>query len=142
MKWADGRLLAAVPVGSFAQLLAILNHIYRAEAVWLSRVLGQPGAQLAHIADAESVDVLRQLWPPVNQGWLDWAALLTDDAASTQMVPHRDSRGNSHELPAWQIVMHVVNHGSYHRGQATRLMREAGITPPATDLVIYYRSQI
>ncbi len=124
----------------FSPLFAILNHIYRAEALWLRRVLGEPAAQLAHIEEAAGMEELRLRWPSANQGWIDWAARLTDDAAWSQMVPHRDSRGNSYQLPAWQIVMHVVNHGSYHRGQAIRLMREAGITPPATDLVLYYRT--
>jgi uncharacterized damage-inducible protein DinB len=55
------------------------------------------------------------------------------------MAPHRNSRGMYFEMPIWQIVMHVVNHGNYHRGQVSRLMREAGFTPPSTDLIIFYR---
>ena len=55
-------------------------------------------------------------------------------------VPHEDSRGNGYEMPAWQIVMHVVNHGSYHRGQVTLLMRKAGLIPPPTDLIAFYRN--
>ena len=142
MKWADERLLAAIPASASAAILATLNHIYRAEAIWLRRVLGEPAAQLAHIEEAPDPEALRLLWPAVNQGWIGWAGSLQDDAAWSQMVPHQDSRGNFHQLPAWQIAMHVVNHGSYHRGQVTGMMREAGITPPATDLVIYYRSQL
>jgi uncharacterized damage-inducible protein DinB len=140
MKWADERLLAAVPASTSSAMLQTLNHIYRAEAVWLRRVLGETAAQLAHIEEASDPEALRLLWSPVNQGWIDWAAPLQDDASWSQIVPHQDSRGNFHQLPVWLVVMHVVNHGSYHRGQVARMMREEGITPPATDLVIYYRT--
>jgi uncharacterized damage-inducible protein DinB len=135
MKRADERQLAAVPSGGSPGLLTTLNHIYRAEAVWLRRVLGGPAAQLAHIADAPDAESLRILWRPVNQGWIDWAHY----AAWEQMVPRQDSRGNKHALPAWQIAMHVVNHESCHRGQAVAQMREAGLQPLATDMVIFYR---
>lgn len=140
MKWADERLLAAVPASISPAMLSTLNHIYRAEAVWLRRVLGEPDAQLAQIEEAGSIEALQELWPAINRGWLDWAASRTGEDGWMESVPHRDSRGNSHRLPAWQIVMHVVNHGSYHRGQVTAMMREAGVKPPSTDLVIYYRT--
>ena len=98
---------------------------------------GEPAAQLAHIEEAPNPDALKRLWQPVHQDWIDWGTSLPDDAGWSKIVPHQDSRGNFYELPAWQILMHAVNHGSYHRGQITRMMREEGITPPATDLVIY-----
>ncbi len=43
-------------------------------------------------------------------------------------------------MPYWQIAMHVINHGSYHRGQFATMLRQAGMVPPGTDLLIYYRS--
>src|SRR5215475_995175 len=44
-------------------------------------------------------------------------------------------------LPAWQIVMHVVNHGTLHRGQIVGMLRQLGVKPPATDIVFYYYEQ-
>jgi uncharacterized damage-inducible protein DinB len=52
----------------------------------------------------------------------------------------RSSAGAESTMPYWQVVLHVVNHGSYHRGQFATMLRQAGIAPPATDLLIYYRS--
>jgi len=85
-------------------------------------------------------EALRRCWPAVHREWLEWAPL-AGDSGWDRIVPHQDSAGNSYRLPAWQIVMHVVNHGSYHRGQIATMMRETGIQPPATDLVMFYREQ-
>jgi uncharacterized damage-inducible protein DinB len=42
----------------------------------------------------------------------------------------------------WQMVQHVVNHASYHRGQVTTMLRQIGAEPPKPmDLIAYYRVQ-
>jgi uncharacterized damage-inducible protein DinB len=42
--------------------------------------------------------------------------------------------------PLWQMVQHVVNHGSYHRGQVTTMLRQLGSKPPKSlDMIAYYR---
>ena len=138
MKWADERMLSALPVQAQESMMVPLKHIYQGEAVWLRRILGEPGAQLGEL-EVASRDSLRELWLPVHQAWLEWAVSLTTEADWARLVPHRNSRGDSFEMPAWQIMMHVVNHGSYHRGQVAMKLREAGSVPPATDLIQYYR---
>src|SRR5205814_8216859 len=43
--------------------------------------------------------------------------------------------------PFWQMLQHVVNHASYHRGQVTTMLRQIGAKPPkSTDLINYYRT--
>ena len=42
--------------------------------------------------------------------------------------------------PFWQMLQHVVNHASYHRGQVTTMLRQLGREPVGTDLMLYYRS--
>jgi uncharacterized damage-inducible protein DinB len=39
---------------------------------------------------------------------------------------------------AWQIILHVVNHATLHRGQAMGILRQMGIAPPQTDLMNFY----
>jgi uncharacterized damage-inducible protein DinB len=44
--------------------------------------------------------------------------------------------------PFWQILHHVVNHGSYHRGQVTTMLRQLGAEPPhSLDAIAFYRAQ-
>jgi len=42
------------------------------------------------------------------------------------------------ERPNWQANLHIVNHGTYHRGQIAALMRQQGHHPQSTDLIYYY----
>jgi uncharacterized damage-inducible protein DinB len=49
--------------------------------------------------------------------------------------------GKPFETPVWQIVLHVVNHATLHRGQAMALLRQLGMKPPPTDLIFFYREQ-
>ncbi len=72
--------------------------------------------------------------------WLDWAGSLTAEEWPEPFT-FLNSKGVKSTLPTWQIVLHVVNHGSYHRGQVATLLRQSGFTPPGTDLIMFYRSR-
>jgi len=43
--------------------------------------------------------------------------------------------------PRWQIMQHVVNHGTYHRGQVIAMLRQLGAKGVATDLIAFYRER-
>jgi uncharacterized damage-inducible protein DinB len=58
--------------------------------------------------------------------------------ASTPLT-YQDLQGRTHATPLWQIVLHVVNHGTHHRGQVAAMMRAMGHVPPPLDLIRYYR---
>jgi uncharacterized damage-inducible protein DinB len=55
-------------------------------------------------------------------------------------VSYRDLKGNPWRTPLWQIVLHVVNHATHHRGQAAGFLRALGHAPPPLDLIAYYRA--
>jgi uncharacterized damage-inducible protein DinB len=48
-------------------------------------------------------------------------------------------RGRTWTQPIWQLVLHVVNHGTHHRGQVSGFLRTMGRVPPVLDLVAFYR---
>ena len=65
-----------------------------------------------------------------------------DDAAPERIVEYRLLNGAASANRAWHLVQHLVNHGSYHRGQVTTLLRQLGAAPPLSlDLVVYYRER-
>ena len=78
-------------------------------------------------------------WPLLLDRYVTWAEAL-DPAAWDRVVAYHNTKGEPFQTPVWQIVLHVVNHASYHRGQITTLLRQLGHTPAGTDLVAYYRS--
>lgn len=135
MKWADSSVLAAALKQDAAY--PILSHVYDAEEVWLRRLTGEENFQLAQVVHPTSMQDLAERWPALHRGWADFAASVSD---WEKAAPHRNSRGDLFEMPVWQIVMHVANHGAHHRGQVVKQMRDAGFTPPPTDLIVFYRA--
>ena len=151
MKWADESVLAALfPLSpsqynhdagsSFKSMLGTLNHVYLAERVWLKRLHGSTDARIADLPVPEDINALNTEWLKLHRMWLDWAGSLTAEEWPEPFT-FLNNRGIESTLPTWQIVLHVVNHGSYHRGQVATLLRQSGLTPPATDLIMFYRSR-
>ena len=53
-------------------------------------------------------------------------------------IPYRSIRGYDAVANVEQVVLHLVNHGTLHRGQVMGMIRQLGIEPPGTDLMHYY----
>jgi len=146
--WAGQRLLDAV-VGltdeelnrdfgtSEHSVVGTLVHIFAADRVWLYRVAGGENPGFVSAAD-RSLAVLQNDWPAIHERWRIWASGLSDEAVQ-RSLDYRDMKGNPWRNPVWQIVLHVVNHGTHHRGQAAGFLRAMGKVPPPLDLIYYYR---
>lgn len=119
-------------------VLGSLVHIYAADRVWLARFKGE--ATRAFVTDVDhDLAVLENDWPALHRRWEAWAGDLTDEAGHAELS-YTDLSGRSWRQPVWQLVMHVVNHGTHHRGQVAGFLRSMGYTPPKLDLVHYYRT--
>jgi len=65
-----------------------------------------------------------------------------DEAGLSAVIEYRLLNGTPGATPFWQMLQHVVNHGSYHRGQVTTLLRQLGAPPPESlDLFTFYRQR-
>src|SRR3984885_11430703 len=147
--WASQRLLDAAAKLSHEELtrdfqtadkcvLDTLVHVYAADRIWLSRVLSQPRATFKDPEDRD-LTLLQTEWPALQQRWKLWLRDFTDDDV-TRNISYHDLRGNPYAQPAWQILLHLVNHGTHHRGQVSGFLRAMGQTPPPLDLMAYYRT--
>jgi uncharacterized damage-inducible protein DinB len=57
-------------------------------------------------------------------------------------IEYKDFRGAARSDVFWHMLQHVVNHGSYHRGQVTTMLRQLGVMPPQfMDLIVFYREK-
>jgi len=120
-------------------VLGTLAHVFAADRIWLARMTAESPATFISEAD-HRLTVLQNDWPALLARWKQWAAGLTD-ATAQAVVAYKDMRGNSYSQPIWQVVLHVVNHGTHHRGQVSGFLRTMGHTPPPLDLSFYYREQ-
>jgi uncharacterized damage-inducible protein DinB len=148
--WASARLLNAAAQLSPEQLtrdfgtadksvLGTLVHVFAADRTWFRRVQGESPKSFVSDTDYQ-LSVLQNDWPRVHESWRQWAAGVSDEAAAADLV-YRDIRGNEWRQPVWQVVLHVVNHGTHHRGQAAGFLRSMGVAPPPIDMTVYYRSR-
>jgi len=148
-EWASRRLLdaaAAIPAEHLTRdfktsdgtVVNTLAHIFAAERSWLARVQGSPPAVFISPEDRD-LATLQKSWPALFDRWKQWAAPMTDQQALAD-ISYRDLSGNSWTTPLWQILLHVVNHGTHHRGAVSGFLRAMGHQPPALDLIAYYRS--
>ena len=121
-----------------SSVLGTLAHVFAADRVWLARVKGEtPGPFIT--PEDRRLEVLQNDWPALHRRWKLYGDELTDDGV-LEVISYKDTKGNAYQTPLWQVLLHLVNHGTHHRGQVSGFLRSMGHTPPATDLVAYYRS--
>ena len=120
---------------SYGGLHGTMTHIYQADAIWFDRLMGAPTGDLSRYEPSPDFSE----WLPLLDSYVKWAEALTP-ADWDRIANYRNVKGEPFQTPIWQIVLHVVNHATYHRGQITTLLRQLGRAPVATDLILYYRS--
>ena len=126
---------------SFRSIRDTLVHFYSAEWAWCSRWNGH--SPTAHVSP--------ELFPDVAMLRAKWSELEADVRAVLErlgvdgldrVIEYTMFNGDARASVFWQMVQHVVNHASYHRGQVTTMLRQLGATPPGSmDLITYYRTR-
>ncbi len=134
----DKSLLDAEVKSSFSSLRKTVHHIWDAELVWMARLKKElvnwpPSAQFVDPAIDDFLKTSEAFYRYVKcQG----------DNFLNQIAEYKDSRGTQHSNTHAEMIMHCMNHGTYHRGQIVTMLRELGVTTIiGTDLIIYFRSK-
>ncbi len=110
-----------------------LVHLLQVDEAWFSDLGGvAPSAPLtpAQLADR---DALRARWDQVEDQIRAYLAALRDD----QLLQRPFTEGEDKDLILWQVLLHVVNHGTDHRAQLLRLLNDVGVKTPPQDYVFY-----
>lgn len=150
--WARDRVLAAIePLdaeqfvrdlkSSFPSVRDTLAHLHGAEWVWLSRCDGVSPMQ--HLTPDRFGDLkaVRAAWSDSEAGLRRLVQDLDDESAG-RVVEYRLFNGQTGKTRIAELVQHLVNHGSYHRGQLATMLRQLGAAPAqSTDLMTFYRER-
>lgn len=150
-EWANARFVTALAeltpatlalpvVSSFPSLLATFAHLVAAEWVWLRRWKGENPRTFPDWMADPSLESLRACLAAVQSERDAYLATLADDDLNGE-VSYALMSGVARTGRLATLFLHVVNHSSFHRGQLVTLLRQAGATPPASDLVMYVREQ-
>jgi uncharacterized damage-inducible protein DinB len=147
-QWATGRILEeTVPLpadqlvrtlgGSFGSVYGTLVHLYQADCIWRDRLNGVPTGPLARYEAPGCTYDLQNAWTEMLAEMVAWAEGLSEYDWLREMS-YKTLAGVPYETPLWQMVLHIVNHGSYHRGQITNMLRQLEVKPLNLDLIAFY----
>ena len=125
---------------SFSSVRDTLAHILGAEWVWLERFQGRTPSSLPDGSQYTDLASLRTAWLEQEARLLRFVGGLTQEDLN-RVMEYKTLKSGTYSNPLWQSMQHVVNHGTYHRGQVTTLLRQLGAQPILTDLMHFYRER-
>lgn len=150
-RWANQRVLDAVARltpeqfnqdlrNSFPSIRDTVVHMMGADWIWLARwkgvsPTGQPGTW-----DLSSFDTIRAQWQQTERQQTTFINALSDGALRS-WLDYRTLKGEPFSNPLWQLLRHLVNHSTYHRGQIITMLRQLGAAAVSTDLIVFYREK-
>jgi uncharacterized damage-inducible protein DinB len=132
-EWANNHVLAGAELltneefsrkqgASFESVEGNLAHIVGAQIIWLQRWTG--GANPKPVSEFQKMRGLPSIRDTFEKSHVElrsFLASLTEDGLE-RVLAYRDSAGNPYERPMWQLMSHVVNHGTHHRAEAAMAM--------------------
>jgi uncharacterized damage-inducible protein DinB len=123
---------------SHGSIHATLVHMVGAEKMWLSRWLGTPDPSFLTPREVPSIADLRAAWERVGFETAKFIGTMNDRKLQATFTM-TTAKGESFVHTYSQAFQHVVDHGTYHRGQVVAMMRQLGVVPPSTGLNMFYR---
>ena len=150
--WANHKILGVIETlspeqftkdhgSSHGGIHGTLFHIMGAEEIWLKRWKGESPTTFSKAEDYPTLDALTQHWDVVEHEMMGFCHMLKTDDDILKVLSYNDLKGNSYAQPLYQMMQHLVNHSSYHRGQVVTMLRQLGAKPVGTDMIAFYRQQ-
>jgi uncharacterized damage-inducible protein DinB len=150
--WARDRLFVAVdalteeqlrrPLGnSLPSVFDTVVHLCGADWIWRSRWEGVSPMALPKPELYDDLAKVRAAWHDEERRIREIVNRLGPEGI-TRPIEYQGWNGKRQAQPFWQMLQHLVNHGSYHRGQVTTMLRQLGVQPAKSmDLIAFYRER-
>ncbi len=148
-RWANKRILDTVARITNEQFLAsdsyphgglrgTLTHTLFAEWIWRNRWQGESPMERIKPEEFSTLDSLRARWLEEEKALDAFVQSLTDEKLNSP-CQHKPPRGEPWENILWQVMLHLVNHGTQHRGEAAAMLTELGHSPGDIDFIVFLR---
>jgi uncharacterized damage-inducible protein DinB len=121
--------------GSFPSLQETLAHLVAVEWLWLERWRGRSPTALIAADELPTLAAITERWRSVEREMRSYLASLDENALDGRCT-YVNTRGERWTYPLWRMIVHLLNHQSYHRGQVTTLLRMLGLEPPRVDFLV------
>lgn len=146
-RWANAKMLTACETltadalardqgTSFGSVLGTLEHMYGADWVWLERWQGRVPTSFPAKGTLHTIADVRAAWAALDAEREEFLTALTP-ARLDQPLAYRNLKGEAFEFPLGDLLHHVSNHATYHRGQVMQLVRQLGGTATSTDYIYW-----
>jgi len=149
--WANQRYLsvaAGLPLDqlfhnhaqSWGSVHGMLAHIMNAEWIWLRRWQGESPTDFP---DNASIPTIEGLWLHYNGIEAEIRRFLASQTALSLMrdVTYTNTKGISYTLKLWEMMAHVANHGTHHRGELAAMFALMNVPHPEEDWLLYFRER-
>jgi uncharacterized damage-inducible protein DinB len=135
--WANKRVLELLQKEKVddEKIFTLMSHVLAAELLWLKRIV--PSDQMYEIWKMYTLEELFNMQQISSNNWL---AFIRSSHSFTNNIAYKNTKGQNYVSEVSSILIHVVNHATYHRGQIAMLLRQKGIVPVDTDFIIYERT--
>lgn len=136
-EWANKRVIGCLTRQNVEdeKILSIMGHIVAAQFLWLHRIKGMPPAEVKLWGDYK-LSQLITMADDAGRLWLEFVEK-TDDF--NRELTYYNYVGDPYVNNVEMIMIHLVNHCSYHRAQVAMLLRQKGFEPINTDFITYDR---
>jgi uncharacterized damage-inducible protein DinB len=136
-EWASGRVLDCLERQSVKdeKILTLMGHIVAAQFLWLHRIKGLPPPDVKLWGQYK----LPQLILLSDQACKRWLDYVKTTGNFNRELSYTNYVGELYVNNVETIMIHLVNHSTYHRAQIAMLLRQKGLEPVNTDLITYDR---
>ena len=136
--WANDQFLTALSDMSQPpeKAVKLMGHILFALDVWLARLKKEDLSRFTDPNPSYILPECRQKLDELHAKWKDYLAHLKPEEMKEKFVSI-NTQGKSTEQIVQNVLMHVVNHSHYHRGQLASLVNQGGGKRPNTDYIGY-----
>ncbi len=135
--WANRRVIDCLEGQDVRdeKILRIFGHLVCAQLIWFNRIKGLPKSTLQLWGDYS----LSELKSIAKEASLCWLELIDEESSFDRILKYNNYVGDYYETNIRDLMAHLVNHCTYHRGQVAVLLRDKGFEPVNTDFVTFDR---
>lgn len=138
--WANRKILDVLKehpkMEKYEEALKLLGHLLNAQQIWHRRTVGRDFDDL----DLWPKHTLEECLAILQMMPEKWEEVVSENQKNAdKLISYKNTKGDAYETMLSDILHHLIIHGQHHRAQIAKLIRESGISPPATDFIFFTR---
>ena len=137
----EDEILNRETASSFSSIAKTVLHIWDAETIWLTRLKGDTISEWPSKSFNGDKSAMLKGFINTSTALLQYIQSKSESFLQ-EMIVYKNMKGDAYENPVEEILYHVVNHSTYHRGQIITMLRACDVTQVvSTDLIAWFREQ-